>query len=315
MTGHVHEIVPVSDDVEALQHKPVDHLRDLPLVARDRAGRKDDPVARHQADIAVIVLRNAGQGGSRFALAAGGQDHGLLARQAGEPVRGQESRYPVEIAAFARNADHPVHGTTDDDNLPPCLHGGFRHGPQPRHVRREGRDRDAARSLRDQPVQRGRDLGLRRAFAVAQDVGGIAHHGEHALVAERPEPGLIGRGAKHGGRIDLPIARVHHQAGRRADREGGAFRDRVSDGNELDIERGQRDPLAELDGFDPHLRHADVAGVLGFEHARRKRRGEYPAAELGPELGERPDVVLMRMRDDHADEVALDCSLRSAGRA
>ena len=52
--------------------KMVDQVRDRPLIAGDELGRKDDGVARINADLFMVVHGDARKGTQRLALTAGG---------------------------------------------------------------------------------------------------------------------------------------------------------------------------------------------------------------------------------------------------
>ena len=86
-----------------------------------------------------------------------------------------------------------------------------------------------------------RDIGFRRALAFAHDVGGVADQRQHAFVAERAQPRLVGHAADAGRRVDLPVAGMHDEPRRRANGERRALGDRMRDGDELDVERAQFD--------------------------------------------------------------------------
>ena len=99
---------------------------------------------------------------------------------------------------------------------------------------------------------------------------------------------------------------MHDRAERRPDRQRSAFGDRVSDRNEFDFERAELDAAAERHGLDLELRQVHVVDVLGFEQAGREPRREDPATQLWPKIGHGPDMVLMGMRDDEAEEILPD---------
>ena len=67
----------VVEDVRADLEEVVDRARDVLLVARDRAGRHDDGVARLDLDEAVVAVGHPGEAGHRLALGAGRRDDQL----------------------------------------------------------------------------------------------------------------------------------------------------------------------------------------------------------------------------------------------
>ena len=134
----------------------------------------------------MLVLGDARQRGARLALAAGRERRESCraadGRSGSWPSKG---RHAVEIAAFARDRDDPLHRAADHHDLPAVGEARLGRGAQTRDIGGEGRDDDAAVRLADQFGEVRRDVGLRRALALAQHVGRIADQREHALVAER----------------------------------------------------------------------------------------------------------------------------------
>ena len=177
---------------------------------------------------------------------------------------------------------------------------------QPSDVRGESRHDDAALGVAHEFGEALGDIGFRRAFALAQNIGGIADEREHALFAERPQPRFVGEAADERRRVDLPVAGMHDEPRRRADRERAALGDRMRDGDELDVERADVDPAVLRDDPDRDFRRARFAQPSRLGEARGEARHVDGHAEPRPELGERADMILVRVGDDEADEVVLD---------
>ena len=133
----------------------------------------------------------------------------------------------------------------------------------------------------------------------------FADQGQHTLVAEGLEPRLIGRQADDRRRVDLPVGGVDDEPGGGADREGGAFRNRMGDGDELDDKRADSDFLALGDDVQRNLGRAWLAETASLGQPGRKPRHVDRRAEVRPELGERADVILVRMGDDDSDQIPL----------
>ncbi len=79
----------------------------------------------------------------------------------------------------------------------------------------------------------------------------------------------------------------------------------MGDGDEFDLERADRNPVAELDDLQWNLRRARLAEPARLGQAGRKTRQIDGHAKARPEFGKRADVVLMRVGDDDADEILL----------
>ncbi len=155
----------------------------------------------------------------------------------------------------------------------------------------------------DQFGKRLGDVGFRRRAAVADGVGGIADERQHALVAERREPRRVGRRAKERRRIDLPVAGMQHDAGRRADRERVRFRNRMRDVDEFDRERAERQMPAKRHDVDRNLRRAGLGQPLGLEQGGRERRGVERHVEPRPQIDQRAHMILVAVGEDQADDV------------
>ena len=109
-------------------------------------------------------------------------------------------------------------------------------------------------------------------------------------------------GPDHRRRVELPVARVQHDAERGADGERVGLRDRVRDRNELQIERADIEAPVERHLLDRQLQLAAVLGELGFQH----RRGEGSCIDRRlqprPQLDDRAEMVLVRVGEHEAGE-------------
>ena len=75
----------------------------------------------------------------------------------------------------------------------------------------------------------------------------------------------------------------------------------MRDGDEFDVERADVEPHARGDDVDGDLRRAGFGEAARFGEARGEARRVDLNAEARPEIGERADMVLVRMGDDEAD--------------
>ena len=151
-----------------------------------------------------------------------------------------------------RGADDAVHRAADQAGVRPAAARGMQRRLNARHVGGEGGDGDAARAARDQLRERLAHVGLGAGRAVDEDVGGVADHGEHALVAHGAQRGFVGGFADQRIGIDLPVAGVQIMPERRADREAVRLGDRVGERDEVDLEGAERQLALQrdLDEFD-----------------------------------------------------------------
>ena len=224
MARDVDEMGAVGDDFDALADQAVDHPGHGLLVAGNGAGGKDHAVALGQRDLGMLILGDARQRRARLALAAGAQRQHLVGRQIAVAVHAAEILHTVEIAGLARHLGDALHGAADQNHF--ATYGARRlgNGADAADMGGKGGDGNSCRRGANEFGQRARHIGFPGRAAVADRVGGIADERQHALVAERGQTRLVGRRTEQRRRIDLPVAGMQHDAGRRADRQRIGFR-------------------------------------------------------------------------------------------
>ena len=181
--------------------------------------------------------------------------------------------------------------------------GNLRHRLDAGDVGSKGGDRHAALAARhdiDQPFAHPR---LGAGGALDQRVSGIADHGDDALVADGAECRLVGRVHDQGIGVEFPVAGVQHRTRRRSDGECVRLQDRVGDGEEGDLERGERDLAAERHDMDGNLILQVVFAKLAAKHGGGERRGKDRAAQARPEKRNGAQVILVRMGQHQAQEI------------
>ena len=213
------------------------------------------------------------------------------------------SRHVLQIADLARGLDHAAHRAADRAGLAAERAGDLDRGIQAGDVGGEGGQHHPGGLLADQPHQAVAHLGLGAGGAGRQDIGRIRDHGQHALPAERLE--LVDRavGADQRRRIELPVAGVQDVAERRADGERVRFGDRMGDLDQAAVEAADHEALARRHDVDRHALEV-VLLELAPQHRGRERGAEDRAAQAVPEIGDRPEVVLVRMGQDQAVQIA-----------
>ena len=252
----------------------------------------------------MIAVGDARERRARLALAAGAERHDLVGRQVAVDIDVAEILDAVEIAGLARHLRDAVHRAPDQHHLAVAGRRRQRHRPDARHVGGEGGDADAAGRARDQIGKRVADIGFRGRAALAHRIGGIAEQREAAVIAERAQLGLVGRRTDHRCRIDLPVAGVQHGAEPGAHDQTVRFRDRMGHRHELDVERAEREAAAERHDIDRNFRSAALALPLGFEQRGRERRRVDRQLEPWPQIDESAEMVLMRVGEHDAEDVA-----------
>ena len=187
------------------------------LVAGNGARGKDHAVAARQRHFRMIVRRDARQRRARLALAAGADRHHLVRRQIAIGIDAAEILHAIEIAGLARDLHQPLHGAADNDNLAVCSARRIGDGFDAGDVGCKRRHRNARRRARMSCFSVAATSASDGERPSPHGIGGIADHGEAALVAQRAQLGFVGRRADQRRRVDLPVAGMQHGAVRRAD--------------------------------------------------------------------------------------------------
>ncbi len=209
----------------------------------------------------------------------------------------QEAAGHPQVAEFARDAHVADHGPAHEGDLAPVLDGGVEHLLDPVHVRGEAGHDDALGGVAEDLVEDRRDVALRGHHAGYLGVGRVGHQQVDALGAEPGEPSEIGQPSVQRELVHLEVAGVQDHARRGADGHRHRVRDRVVDGEELAVERAERAALALH-----HLDGGRVQAVLG-QLALDQGQGQLGAHQrdvlaLPEQVGDRADVVLVRVRED-----------------
>ena len=220
--------MPVVDDLRALVEQLVDHAADGGLVAGDGRGGDDDPVARVHLDLLMLGKGHAVQGGHGLALAAGGDDDHLVARQLVEllDIHHHVVR-DIHIAQHLGHAQDVLHAAPGDADLAAVLHRHVDDLLQAVDVGGEGGDDDALVAALEELVEARADLALGVGVAGLFHIGGVAHQRENALVAQLAQAHQIHHAAGDRRHVDLEVAGVDDGADGRGDGQGHRVGDRV----------------------------------------------------------------------------------------
>ena len=116
---------------------------------------------------------------------------------------------------------------------------------------------------------------------------------------------MIGISSHVGRAIDLPVAGVQHAAVRRLDHQRVRLRNRVRHGDEFEVERADIEGAGDGDLADRQLLGATIFSLLGPQQRRRERCGIDRCLEPRPQLDQRADMVLVRVRQDDAGQLDL----------
>ncbi len=279
---------------------------DRQLIAGDDPRREDAVIALAQLDVGVGALGHARQGRPRLALAAGAQiqdlvgwpDAGLLFRQ-----EGFEIAHHADM--FGGRGD-AVHRPPRQRHAPSRRLGRADHAVHARDIGGETADRDPPLQSTDQLCQGVAHRAFRPRRSLDEDIGGIAHHGQHAVVAEAGDGPGVGDLADDRIVVDLPVAGVQHRAQRRLDGQAVRLGDRMGHGDEGDVERSQLNAAAQrhLDQLDL-VQDSGLAKLLADQEGG-EGRGVQRRLHPAPQPAQSADMVLMRVgQDDAADRLAF----------
>ena len=272
------------------------------LVAGDLLGREDDEIALRHAQF-VLAEGDPGERGAALALAAGGDDHDVARRQLHRRVEVDRLGEIGQIADALGDPEDPVERAAGDADPAAGVVGDMAEGLQAGGVGREGGDEHPPLRLADDPVEA---LAHRRFGAgrqLLEDVGRIADQSEHALVADRAQLRLGARIAELGGVVQLPVAGVEDAAVGRVDQQRIALGDRMGERDVAEAERAEPELAADLDDVDLDLLGQPLLLELAGDQAGGEGRRVERNAEIGGEIGDGADMVLMAVGQDDAEQI------------
>ena len=261
------------------------------------ARRKDHRVAGLEHDLGMLVLGDAPQRGARLALAAGADQHHLVARQIGGLLVGQErQRYSRDSRSRARRD--------------PCATASARPAPrgdrwQPRRAAIEAsratfeaKHATATRSLQlaDQLDQASFARRPRSPLRPA-----ASRWSNCTTIASTPSSprrrsaasSAVGPTSGSGSNFQSPVWSTVPKGVRNDN--GVRLGDRVGHRDQLEIELPDREPSRHRHFVQRHFVLEPRFRQLGAQHRRGERRGIDRTAQTPPQMGHRADMVLMRM--------------------
>ena len=235
-----------------------------------------------------------------LALAPGGEDHLALRGQLGELVEGDEQAVGHRQVAQLRRHRHVAdHALAEERDAAPVAGGQVEHLLDAMDVRGEGGDQDAPRRSGEAAGERRADLGLGSRAPGPAHIGRVRAEREHPALPQRGELRVVRLPGIHRIRVQLEVARVDHRAHRRLDGEADAVGDGVGHADRDDREAADLDLVPRL--VRPEVRPLEHI-VLGQARARERqgeRRAVHGHVEVPQEIGQRPDVVLVAVRQHH----------------
>jgi len=173
----------------------------------------------------------------------------------------------------------------------------------PCHVGGEAGHRDAVLQPAHQVHQCVAHLRLGTGIPIHHGVCGIADHGQHGFVGEVAQRPLVEVVADQGFGVQLPIAGVQNGPGGGTDNQGVGFRDRMGQGNQLDLERAERKTARKRDFDDFDLILDPGLHQLRVHHGLGKSRGIDWTAQARPQVADRANVILVGVGQDQPRQI------------
>ena len=302
------------DHFRPRQEEFVDHAGDRSLVAGDRSGGDDHGVTLTQSHVAKLAVREAAEGGHRLPLRTGEDiDDAIVREHRGIAGLDEGALWIGEIPEFLGNAHVVLEAAPHRGDKAPVLRCRVDHLLDARDERGEGGDENAAVDLAEDFVIRLTDHPLRGRVTSRLDVHAIGHQQSDAALTIGREFGEVGLVPVDGRLVELEVTGEHHQTRRGGDCEPDGIRNAVTDTERLNGEHACRD---RIDRVRVELAEVDILqlGLVEFHRDQADREFGRPNGDrqqIGQEIGNRSDVILVAMGDeDPADAVLVLFEIR-----
>ncbi len=328
VSGRVHVARAVMDEGDAAAVEVVLQALDGDLVSGNDGGREDDGIARGEGDGFVLLGRDTHERGELLALGAGREDHDLVRRIVPDLCRGDDRLLlHLEEAGLLRDLEIRLYGAAFGDNLLAEALGDLDDADHALELRGEGADDETALHGLDDLLEGLMHLALRDGESVALGVGGVRDEEEVLLRREHAPLLLLGIGRDAVLMIELEVAGSDDVAVRGLDSDAHRIRDRVGDGEELDLGRADSHGRARVDGDDIQLwlvrilllalldhHGGEVLRVdRGIAHALHQERDAADVIEVAVRDEDAADAVLVHLEILGVREDVIDARLRVLG--
>ena len=255
VAGDVKVVAAPVNHLGPLGEQLVNDLGDGQLVAGNGGRGHDDQIVGVDVNLPVLGEGHAVQGAHLLPLAAGGDDDGLVFRHGLDLVHiHQDPGGDLHIAQLRADSHDVLHAPPGDAHLPAVLGGGVDDLLDAVDVAGEGGDDDALVAVLEQLVELVPHAALALGVPFLLHIGGVGQQGQHALVAQGPQPGQVRHASRHRRHVDLEVAGVDQHADGRVDGEGHRVGDGVVDVDEFHLKAASPDGL-------PRLHHLEL-GLL-----------------------------------------------------
>ncbi len=308
MPGHVDVFDPLVNDLGPPPGDVVHHPANRLLVAWNFTRGEDDDVFALQSDVPVVVDRDPGEGRLGLALGPRANTDKVLGRKASDvavpnlnPGRNPEVAQPLGDLRVLDDA------ASDESHPSIELRREVHENLHPVDARRERRHDDLPLGVGEDLLERVDDIDFGSRESATIDVRAVREERQHACRPELGQPVKIHVLAIDRRLIDLEIPRMNHDPVGRLDRERHAIGHAVGHTQELDRERADGDALARPHRHQTLLDLLAVFLELGFDKRERQRRAIHRALHDRQHMRDRPDVILVPVRqDERRDPILLE---------
>ena len=307
VAGHMHVVHGFINDLRAQQQQTVHHLGDHLFIAGDGGGGDDDEVAGAHTHVAVAGACHAGQSAQRLALTAGGDQHDLLRRIFVDLLQIDEHALRrMQVAQLQGHLGVVGHAPAGHRHLAAVFHRQVDDLLHPVDIGCKGCNDDA---LFVRPAEQvGKAVGhlvLGGGKARPLGVGGVAQQGQHALLAVFRNGHQVGGPGRQRGVVDLEVAGLDDHARRAVDGQGHRVRNGVVHMDGLDGKAAQLELVAGMNLHQLGAAQQIVLFQLVLDQADGQLGGVDGQVHLLEQVGQRADVVLVAVGDDHALDLIL----------
>ena len=295
--------VAVVYDLRALVEQLVNDAADHRFVAGD--GRGGDYYAVSCIDLYLLMLGecHAVERGHRLALAAGGDNDCLFARQRVHLFEIDHHVFGyLHISEHGCDVQDVLHAAPRYGDLAPVFRRNVDYLLETVHIRGEGGDDYALVAAHEELIEARADLTLGRGIAGLFDVCRIAEQRQHSIVAKLAEARDVHHAALYRRDVDLEVAGVDDCSDRGADGERHGIGDTVVHVYKLDRKRAETEGRADLLG--EYLRIVQQIVLLKLQLNERcgERHRVDRHIQLLEDIRHSADMILVSVRDyDSAD--------------
>ena len=290
----------LGNDVGALHQELIDYCRNRLFVARNRAGRKDNGIAGADGHLSVHTVRHTAESGHALALASCCNDDGLFARIVFELIDvDQGVLRHIEHIKVGSCLDDIDHAAAFDHDLAAIFISMVDDLLHTVHVGREGGDNDARiRVVAEDLIDVSAHSLFGRGMSGALRIGGVAHEGKHALVAELCKTLQIDRISVYGCVIDFKISGVDNGSRRGFDGQRGSIHDAVVGLDEFYIKVSELDDISERYNMPFCNLQQIVFAELVFDDAHGQACSVDRNIDLFQNIRKGTDMILVSVCDD-----------------